>query len=142
MTQDELNKLDIQDEDNAIFLLPKHLVIQWLRANTNAFVTVEEIMNPDNTTVLQLVMKTNSKPYPGFVYPFNIAVAFHNQNYLSHLDTMHALSYRFGPINKTHSNHLRSEINSSWGTNKYLHINNQPDPEPTFLSDNLNWTLI
>ena len=137
-----MNKLDIKDEDNAIFLLPKRLVFQWLKANTNAFVTVEEILNPDATTTSKLIMKTNSKPYPGFVNPFNIAAAFHNQNFLSHLETMNALSFRFGPITKIHSNHLRSEINSSWGINKYLHINNQPDPESTFLSDNLNWIQI
>ena len=142
MTQDELNNLDIQDDDNAIFLLPKRLVLVWLRNNTNAFVTVEEVMNPDGTSGSKLIMKTNSKPNKGFINPFNIAVAFHNNGSLTHFETMAALSYNFGPINKLHNHHLRSEINSTWGINRYLHINNQPVVEPTLLSDNLNWINI
>jgi len=137
-----LNNLDIQDDDNAIFLLPKRLVSMWLRSNTNAFVTIEEVMNPDGTSGSKLIMKTNSKPYKGIINPFNIAVAFHNKGFSSHFETMTALSHNFGPINKVHSNHLRSEINSTWGTNRYLHINNQPELETTPLSDNLNWINI
>ena len=137
LTQDQLNRVELSDDENMILKFPKRLLIEWLRFNTNAHINIEKDNETKELKNSFLIMKNNRNPYPGFINPFSIAWIFHEKGILNHFQAIKAQMHDFVSTTKKFSQTMTFE-SQNLGSDRYLHINNQSDPD-TLKWNELEW---
>ena len=137
ISQNQLNRLELSDSDNMLLSFPKRLLKDWLRFNTNSHLNVE---TDEETKDSFLIMKNNTNPYPGIINPFNIAWILHEKGILNHFTAIKTQMHILNPKTQMFKNKMNFD-SKIYGSERYLHINNQTEPK-LLKWDEIEWSKI